>query len=73
MTFAIASTEYYKSLGFDTTHWRKSVDGTQAVVHYDTVEHVADVDKLTLYRHDDKSFRDVMQSDEWTEVEPAPE
>lgn len=69
MTFAIASTEYYQSLGFNTDHWRKSVDDTLAVVHYDTVEHVADIDKLTLYRHDDKAFKDVMQSSEWTEDE----
>lgn len=73
MTFAIGQTDYYNTLGFDTTHWRKSLDGTLAVVHYDTVEHVADVDKLTLYRHDDKAFKDVMQSNEWTEEEPAAE
>lgn len=69
MTFAIGKTDYYQSLGFDTTHWRKSLDGTQAVVHYDTVQYVAEDSKITLYRHDDKAFKDVMESAEWMEQE----
>ena len=67
MNFAIGNTEYYDSLGFDTTHWRKSLDGTQSVVHYDTVQFLADESEITLYRHDDEAFREVMMSKEWTE------
>ena len=67
MIFAIGITEYYNSLGFDTTHWRKSLDGTQAVVHYDTVQYLADESEVTVYRHDDEAFREVMMSAEWTE------
>lgn len=67
MNFAIGQTDYFNSLGFDTTHWRKSVDGTLSVVHYDTVQFLADESQITLYRHDDKAFKDVMMSAEWTE------
>lgn len=69
MIFAIGNTEMFNSLGFDTTHWRKSVDGTQSVVHYDTVQFLADKSEMTIYRHDDKAFKDVMMSEEWTEKE----
>lgn len=67
MNFAIGNTGYYNSLGFDTTHWRKSLDGTQSVVHYDTVHFLADESEITVYRHDDDAFREVMMSKEWTE------
>ena len=67
MNFAIGNTEYYDSLGFDTTHWRKALDGTQSVVHYDTVQFLADESEITIYRHDDDEFREVMMSKEWTE------
>lgn len=67
MNFAIGNTEYYDSLGFDTTHWRKSLDGTQSVVHYDTVQFIADESEIMLYRHDDDTFKDVMMSKDWTE------
>ena len=67
MNFAIGNTEYYDLLGFDTTHWRKSVDETKAVVHYNQVRFIADESKITVYRHDDEAFREVMMSKEWTE------
>ena len=67
MNFAIGNTEYYNSLGFNTTHWRKSLDGTQSVVHFDTVQFLADESEITVYRHDDETFREVMMSKEWTE------
>lgn len=67
MNFAIGNTEYYDSLGFDTSHWRKSLDGTQSVVHYDTVQFLVDESEIMVYRHDDEAFREVMMSKEWTD------
>lgn len=69
MNFAIGLTEYFQSLGFDTTHWRKSLDGTQAVVHLDTVALLIDDAKVEIYRHDDDAFKEILTSDEWTEKE----
>ena len=33
MKFSIATVAFWQSIGFDTTHWRKSIDGTKALVH----------------------------------------
>ena len=33
MKFSIATVAFWQSVGFDTTHWRKSIDGTKALVH----------------------------------------
>ena len=73
MNFAIGRVDYFKEIGFDTSHWRKSLDGTLAVVHYDLVEVLADDNQLDVYRHDDEAFKDVMQSAEWTEQEESTE
>ena len=33
MKFSIATIEFWQSVGFDTTNWRKSIDGNKALVH----------------------------------------
>ena len=33
MKFSIATVEFWQSIGFDTTNWRKSIDGKKALVH----------------------------------------
>ena len=33
MKFSIATVEFWQSVGFDTTNWRKSTDGKKALVH----------------------------------------
>ena len=33
MRFAVANTVFLQSAGFDTTHFRQSADGKQALVH----------------------------------------
>ena len=33
MKFCIATLTYWESIGFDTTDWRKSIDGTKAIAH----------------------------------------
>ena len=43
------------------------IHGTQSVVHFDTVQFLADESEITVYRHDDEAFREVMMNKEWTE------
>ena len=43
------------------------IHGTQSVVHFDTVQFLADESEITVYRHDDKAFREVMLSAKWTD------
>ena len=69
MKFAIGNTEYFKSVGFDPSHWRKSLDGKQALVHYELVRYVADKNKITVYQHDAPDFVALMEGDEWSEQE----
>ena len=68
MQFAVAETTLFNQLGFNTDKWRKSLDGTLALVHYDMVKRVLEQrTEYTLYRHDDETIREVMMSKEWME------
>lgn len=71
MKFAIAELNYFNSLGFDTTYWRKSLDGTKAIVHYDFAKVLCGDDKIEIYQHDNQEFLDIINGEEW--VEPMEE
>lgn len=38
MKFVIAKVEFFNQLGYDTTYWRKSVDGKKAICHLSFAE-----------------------------------
>lgn len=38
MKFVIATITYFNNIGFDTADWRKSIDGTKAIVHENFVK-----------------------------------
>lgn len=68
MKFCIATIAFWQSVGFDTEQWRKSNDGTKALVHDKFAKAlVADVDTnenvLTL-DVDSQEFNDLLQA-EW--------
>lgn len=44
MKFSIATVEFWQSVGFDTTNWRKSIDGTKALVHDKFARVLVDLD-----------------------------
>lgn len=69
MKFSIGSLEYFNSLGFDTTNWRKSVDGTKALVHADAILLVASPDEIELYNHNSPELIELLKSEEWTQKE----
>ena len=69
MKFAIGSLEYFNSLGFNTEHWRKSVDGTLAMVHYDFAKVLCDDSQLEIYQHDSQEFEAILNSEAWTQQE----
>lgn len=71
MRFCIANVEYFETVGFDTTDWRKSVDGTKAIVHYNYVKVLipeSDVN-LTLYSYPSVELDTILNSPEWTSEE----
>lgn len=69
MKFAIGDLEYFNSLGFNTEHWRKSVDGTKAMAHSEFVLTLANKEQLEIYDIQSESFRALLASPEWTKEE----
>lgn len=69
MRFAIGKLEYFNKLGFDTEIWRKSVDGTQALVHAEFALTAADKNRLEIYDAQSEAFRALLASPEWTKEE----
>jgi len=73
MEFCIASVAFWQSHGFDTSSWRKSVDGTLALVHRTYAEVlVPDVDEreeVQVYRSPSVEFDAVLASDVWSRWE----
>lgn len=70
MKFCIATIQYWQSHGFNTDEWRKSTDGTKALVHIDyaktlipDVESQADV---AIYVHPSSELDEILNSEEWT-------
>lgn len=68
MIFCIGLVEYFNSIGFDTTDWRKSVDGTKAIVHENFVKVlIPEGDaNLTYYAYPSVELDDLLNSPEWT-------
>ena len=69
MKFAIGDLEYFNSLGFNTEHWRKSVDGTKAMAHSEFVLALADKNQLEIYDIQGESFKTLLASPEQTKEE----
>ena len=70
MEFCIATVEYWQSVGFDRTNWRKSVDGTKAMVHSEYAKVLVDVENnpnVEVYLSPSREFTELLSSDEWTE------
>ena len=72
MEFCIATIEYWESVGFDCTNWRKSVDGSKAMVHSEYAKVLVDVENnpnVEIYLSPSREFTELLNSDEWTEGE----
>lgn len=70
MRFAIAIIENFEKYGFDTTEFRKSVDGTQAIAHLGYIETlVADVENnedFTIYIAPSTELTELLASSVWS-------
>ena len=70
MNFCIATMEYFNTLGFDTTDWRKSINGTKAIAHDRFVKilvpnYSTDVNITTL-QCPSVELDTILNSEEWT-------
>ena len=72
MKFCIANTSYWESIGYNPTHWRKSIDGTKALCHLQFAEVLSEKDieddnNITIFDMQDEEFKRLLNSPEWTE------
>lgn len=73
MKFAIMFAEYAESVGFDITHWRKSLDGNKAIAHYDYAAFLCEDSEIDVYDFRDPELLAILASSEWTEQVDTPE
>ena len=68
MKFSIATVEFWQSVGFDTTNWRKSIDGTKALVHDKFASVLVDLnnENVITLDVDSEEFKQII-NDEFTE------
>lgn len=71
MEFCIATVAFWESRGFDCTNWRKSVDGTKAMVHIGhariLVPDVRENLQVQIYVSPSPEFAELLGSSEWQE------
>ena len=70
MKFCIANTSYWESIGYNPTHWRKSINGAKALCHLEYGEILAKKlegnDNVQIYDNADSDFQKLLKSAEWT-------
>jgi hypothetical protein len=70
--FVIGEVAYFNSVGFSTSDWRCSTDGTKAIVHEKFVEvlipSVGDNINLTVYSYPSAELDAILESAEWTDI-----
>lgn len=73
MDFCIATVAFWQSHGFDTSNWRKSIDGTLALVHKEyaavLVPDIAENEAVQVYRSPSAELDGVLASDVWSRGE----
>lgn len=69
MKFCIATVTYWESLGYNTLHWRKSIDKIKAIVHLEYGEILANNlendENVIIYDNIDPVFQSLLESEEW--------
>jgi hypothetical protein len=70
MKFCISTIQYFESVGFSTTDWRKSVDGTKAIVHLEYAQTLIpniETDKnVQIYECPSDELNNLLSSSEWS-------
>lgn len=66
MKFCIAAITFWHSVGFDTTNWRTSTDGTRALCHEKFAATLVDVEdnpRVECYGIDSEEFRNLIEEE----------
>ena len=68
MNFIIALNSYFQSVGFSTDGWRKSVDGTKAIVHDKYAKVLIEIENnenIQVYSCPSAELDIILNSSEW--------
>ena len=69
MKFAIATVEFWESVGFNVAEWRKNKDGTLAMVHIEfarvLVPDIEDNQYVTVYYAPSAELDILLESEDW--------
>lgn len=66
--FCVATTEYWHSIGFDTTGWKKNIDGTKAIVHEEYANVLINTENnenIQVYECPSDELKTLLISSEW--------
>jgi hypothetical protein len=73
MDFCIATVAFWQSHGFDTSSWRKSIDGALALVHRTYAEvlvpDIGELDEVQVYRSPSAELDGVLAGEMWSNNE----
>jgi hypothetical protein len=69
MYFCIGTVMYFNSIGFNTTDWRHSVDGTKVIVHDKFIKvlipnYVTDT-SISVFACPSEELDSILNSEEW--------
>lgn len=65
MRFSVATISFWQSVGFDTTDWRTSTDGTKAMCHDKFARTLVDDDNPSVqtYDIDSTEFKKIIETE----------
>jgi hypothetical protein len=73
MRFCISTIDFWNSIGFNVSNWRKSSNGLKALCHDKfaevLIENIEDNEDIEIYNIDDESFIQILD-DEFTTEKP---
>lgn len=73
MIYAVTTVEHLRAVGVDTTHLRKSLDGTMAIIHREfldpLIEDLTQHPETVLYEYRSKALETLLSSPAWTTAE----
>lgn len=73
MKFCIATIAYFENIGFDTTDWRKSIDGLKAIAHDRFIKilvpnYLSD-ENIIVLQCPSAELDEILNSKEWSIIE----
>lgn len=73
MIYVVSTVEVFQSVGIDTTHLRKSADGSLAIIHREfldpLVQSLQQHPETVIYEYQSKELDDLLSSPAWTKQE----